>query len=520
MRDNDKELGRAVADDSGNWTFTPGTPLADGKHSFTAQPVDLAGNQGPIGGAIDFTVDTSAVVVALTRVEDNAGSVKGDLSSGQATDDTTPTLYGTATPNALVNIYDNGKLIGQVSANAQGQWNFTPGTPLSEGPHALTVTATTEAHGESEPTSQFDLLIDITAPNKGVIDSVCDDVGTLQGPIGKGGYTDDTTPTLAGRGTPGDRVTVIDNGTPIGEATVGKDGRWSFTPTTPLNDGTHNFTVVMTDPVGNSSAPSDVWPVIVDTQAPNPVVIISIMDDVGSVIGPIQRDGFTDDRRPTLHGTAEANSLVTIYIGEVAVGSVKADASGNWQLIPGIDLADGRHEFTATATDAAGNTSSPTQPWAITVDTVAPNLPVIVSVYDDAGGITGDVLHNGITDDKRPTISGTAEANSVVTVYIDGTVAGTASTDASGNWRFTPGSDLADGLHRITASPPPIPIPRATLAARPRRGTLPWIPWRQTHRSLSPLKMMSAASRATLAKMALLTTSGQPSTAPPRSTVW
>lgn len=452
VRDNGKELGRAVADDSGNWTFTPGTPLTDGKHSFTAQPVDLAGNQGPIGGAIDFTVDTSAVVVALTRVEDNAGSVTGDLSSGQATDDTTPTLYGTATPNALVKIYDNGKLIGQVSANAQGQWNFTPGTALSEGSHALTVTATTEAHGESEPTSQFDLLIDITAPNKGVIDSVSDDVGTVQGPIGKGGYTDDTTPTLSGRGTPNDKVTIIDNGTPIGEVTVGNDGRWSFTPTTPLNDGTHNFTVVMTDPVGNSSAPSDVWPVIVDTQAPNPVVLTSIMDNVGSVTGPIQRDGTTDDKRPTLNGTAEANSLVTIYIGEVAVGSVKADASGNWSFTPGSDLADGRYEFTVTATDAAGNTSYPTQPWAITVDTVAPNLPAIVRVYDDAGSITGDVLNNGITDDKRPTISGTAEANSIVTVYIDGTPAGTVRTDGSGNWSFTPGSDLADGLHRITAT--------------------------------------------------------------------
>ncbi|WP_222945058.1 Ig-like domain-containing protein, partial [Paraburkholderia sp. 31.1] len=88
------------------------------------------------------------------------------------------------------------------------------------------------------------VIVDTTPPGKPSIDEVIDDEGPIQGPVGNGESTDDTTPTLVGEGEPGDTIIVIDNGTPIGETTVDEEGNWSFTPETPLEEGEHQFTVV------------------------------------------------------------------------------------------------------------------------------------------------------------------------------------------------------------------------------------------------------------------------------------
>lgn len=51
-------------------------------------------------------------------------------------------------------------------------------------------------------------------------------------------------------------------------------------------------------------------------------------------------------------------------------------------VTPGSPLADGQHEICATWKDAAGNESAKGTVITITVDTVAPNAPVISSVDD------------------------------------------------------------------------------------------------------------------------------------------
>ncbi|WP_222945428.1 Ig-like domain-containing protein, partial [Paraburkholderia sp. UCT2] len=100
------------------------------------------------------------------------------------------------------------------------------------------------AGNESKPSEPHVVIVDTTAPDQPVIGEVTDDEGPIQGPVGNGGSTDDTTPTLVGKGEPGDTIIVIDNGTPVGETQVDEDGNWSFTPDTPLEEGEHEFTVV------------------------------------------------------------------------------------------------------------------------------------------------------------------------------------------------------------------------------------------------------------------------------------
>lgn len=70
-----------------------------------------------------------------------------------------------------------------------------------------------------------------------------------------------------------------------------------------------------------------------------------------------------------------------------------------------------------TATDAASNTSSAAS-WKIIVDSLAPTVPVITLINDDVGSITGSVANNGwVTNDNTPTISGTGEPGSLVSLY-------------------------------------------------------------------------------------------------------
>ena len=58
---------------------------------------------------------------------------------------------------------------------------------------------------------------------------------------------------------------------------------------------------------------------------------------------------------------------------------------------------------------------------------------------------------NAVTKINTPTISGTAEANSIVNVYDGETLIGTVTADGSGNWTLTPSTALVDGTHEITA---------------------------------------------------------------------
>ncbi|MBK4785076.1 MAG: hypothetical protein FT714_13110 [Pantoea sp. Pent] len=227
----------------------------------------------------------------------------------------------------------------------------------------------------------------------------------------------------------------------------------AFTPETPLNDGEHKFETVITDPAGNSSKPSDPYVVIVDTQAPNKPAITEVYDDQGDRRGPIAAGDTTDDATPTVRGTAEADSLVKIYDNGVLIGSARTDSKGNWSFEPPLPLANGAHALTAEAVDAAGNVSESSDKFEFgLISGGVPNAPAITSVMDNIGDIQGLVQKGSVTDDARPTINGTAQPNSLVTLYADGIKLGTVTADANGNWSYTPASDLRDCVHNISAT--------------------------------------------------------------------
>ncbi|QCZ38451.1 hypothetical protein FGL54_08750 [Enterobacter cloacae] len=274
--------------------------------------------------------------------------------------------------------------------------------------------------------------------------------------------TDDNKPTFTGKAEQGSTVTIYDNGQAIGSVVVtNTDGSWQYTPTTPLADGEHQFATQVTDPAGNASAIVDDITVNVSTGA-SYLQLLQVVDDVQETGGSrVLREGeVTNDSQVQLVGKATAGSTIIITdVGGVQLGTVKADANGDWEFTPLSSLSDGAHTLRITGTDPSNNPLTPID-FDLVVDTVAPVAPVITNVLDDVNPVQGSVAHGKPTNDTTPEITGTAEKGSTVNVYhqVDATtriLLGTAVADSTtGLWtlQITDANKLTEGTWNLVAT--------------------------------------------------------------------
>ncbi|HAS1742483.1 TPA: Ig-like domain repeat protein [Enterobacter hormaechei subsp. oharae] len=401
-------IGSAVVGSDGTWSLTPETPLTEGLNQLTLETQDPAGNR-VAGDAPSYDINLMIPIStqpSINSVVDNSEPHVGPLQKGDATNDTTPTLSGSAAPGDIVSILDNGKVIGSVTADSNGKWTFTPDAALADGKHTFTVTAT-DAAGNSRTSGSFPIVIDTAAPSPAENIVINDNVGDKQGPVGSGDTTDDQSPTLSGEAEPGSVVDIYDNDEKIGSVIVDDEGKWSYTPDKPLDKGDHEITTTVTDPSGNTSEPSPGISFTVDPD-PNQVTVGEVVDDQGPIVGNLKPGTVTDDVRPELSGKGKPGSTVTIKDGDDVLGSTVVDPDGNWTFTPEQDLADGNHSLTVVSKDPAGNeVTSPS--FDITVDATAPEKPVLGSATDDVGTIRGDLSNGSTTDDANPTFNGSAE---------------------------------------------------------------------------------------------------------------
>ncbi|MCS3805808.1 hypothetical protein HNO92_003051 [Chromobacterium alkanivorans] len=271
--------------------------------------------------------------------------------------------------------------------------------------------------------------------------------GTDTGSSHSDGVTSNATPTVTGTGIANSLVIIYVDGVPIDSTVADGSGAWSYSFVSSLSSGAHAITAVVSSG-GVSSGQSSAFNVVIDSSAPAAPsgVALSTGTDTGSNHG----DGITGNNRPTVTGTAEANSTVTVYVDGTAVGTATADGSGAWSYSLGSSLADGNHSIRTTSTDLAGNDSGQSTAYIITVDTVAPDSPANtgLSLATDSGSSNRD----GVTNVNRPSITGLAEAGSKVAVFIDGVQVGTATADGGGVWLFNLSQPLTDGSHSVRAT--------------------------------------------------------------------
>ncbi|NIG34833.1 hypothetical protein C1Y43_11605 [Pantoea sp. ICBG 828] len=443
---------------NGSWSWQPPFPLAEGPHNLSVRTIDRAGNVGAPSLFIvnvDLTAPDQPLIIG---VDDNAGNKTGPVSSGQQTDDRTPTLKGVAEPDSIVRLYNaQNQLIGSVKANSNGYWEITP--TLADGEHSLYVTATDGRGYVSQPSETFTLTVAddsaVPVPGKVEITHALDDAGAAQGKLLNGALTDDATPTLRGTAPAGSNVLVQYrdvNGQWVdgGYATL-SGTEWSWTPDKALGEGNWEFRAYA------GSGWTDEFTLEIDLTPQSELSITHAWDDFGINTGLLHNGAITDDRTPTLNGRAEANSLVYIHFRNALgswelLGSVQAGADGNWAYETDR-ISPGSYQFSASDNAKTHNSSSD---FALTIASETGLTPQITSAFDNEGKITGSLNSGSITDDSTPEIRGSAEANS--TVYIEYRSAGGAwqtgysvQTDHAGKWSFTPPHQLTKGEWQFIA---------------------------------------------------------------------
>ncbi|MBJ9624929.1 Ig-like domain-containing protein, partial [Burkholderia multivorans] len=148
--------------------------------------------------------------------------------------------------------------------------------------------------------------------------------------------------------------------------------------------------------------------------------------------------------------TAEGGSTINVYDGTTLLGSTTADASGNWTFTPTTGLVDGAHALTVTATDAAGNVSTPSAAFSINVDTVAPTATATLTTLTDNTGAPNDWVTGDTTPILGGTLSGALGAGEVVQVSLDGGAHWSAATVNGTNWTWYTDGVLAAADYTAT----------------------------------------------------------------------
>ncbi|BDI25071.1 BapA/Bap/LapF family large adhesin [Acinetobacter baumannii] len=418
----------AVNNGDGTWTLADNTlpVLTDGPHTITVTATDAAGNAGTDTGVV--TVDTAAPNTAGVTFTIDSVTADNVINASEAAGNVTITgvlknIPADAT-NTAVTVVINGVTYNATVDKTAGTWTVSvPGSGLTADADKTIdakVTFTDAAGNSSSVNDTQTYTLDTTAPNAPVIDPV------------------NGTDPITGTAEPGSTVTVTYPNGDTATVVAGPDGSWSV-PNPGLNDG-DEVEAIATDPAGNPSLPGTAT---VDAVGPNTDGVNFTVDSVtaDNVINASEASGNVTVTGVLKNVPADAaNTVVTVVINGQTYTATVDSTAGTWTVsVPGSDLtadADKTIDAKVTFTDAAGNSSSVNDTQTYTIDTTAPDAPVINPV--------------NATDP----ITGTAEPGSTVTVtYPDGSTT-TVVAGPDGTWTVpNPGLNDGDKVTAIATDP-------------------------------------------------------------------
>lgn len=170
---------------------------------------------------------------------------------------------------------------------------------------------------------------------------------------------------------------------------------------------------------------------VVDATAPEaPIVAITQNGKLYATTGSV----------PYFNGSAEAGSTVRLYIGDQLIATTTAGANKLWSVKSDLPFFDGMNYLvTATATDAAGNTSIKSIGMPFHIDATAPTAPTLNVALAEGS--------------NRPLLSGTGEPNTTVDLWrdSDSTKIGSAIVGGDGKWAIA-SHPLPNGTYEIIYS--------------------------------------------------------------------
>ena len=125
-------IGTAVADQTGNWSYTPTLPVADGTYKLVATETLAGGTVLPSSTPFALTIDTTAPAAPLLALAATSDSgTRGD----DITNVTTPTISGPGEVGDAVTLFDGTTQVGSGIVGQDGTWAITSGV-LAPGTHS------------------------------------------------------------------------------------------------------------------------------------------------------------------------------------------------------------------------------------------------------------------------------------------------------------------------------------------------------------------------------------------------
>ena len=435
---NGKSYSASVLAD-GTWqAVVPAADVSrweDGSLTISASAQDTSGNPVNIGTVVD--VDLAPVAISINSVTDdnvlNAAEKGQDLvlsgsSSNVEAGQTVTIIFAGKTWTTMV--------------DANGDWTCTvPAAELSglkDGDASLQVSVT-NVNGNAASSSQA-FSVDTAAPAVSI--------NTISGDNMLNAAEAAQDLTLSGTSTAeaGQTVTVTFNGNQY-TAQVQANGSWTLdVPAADLAgiaDGSAAVTATVSDKAGNPASAG--VSVLVDTTVPQITFNIVAGDDIVNIAEHGQALIVTGK----VTG-AQAGDVITLTLNGKDYTAM-LDGAGNWSVgVPAADvgaLANGDQTISATLTDKAGNSTSATH--AFDVSLTAPVIAITTLAVDDVINATEkgqDLLVSGTSNQPDGTR---------ITVTLNG-ISYAATTDASGNWSVTvPAANvsaLGEASYSVTAS--------------------------------------------------------------------
>ncbi|MEQ4802394.1 Ig-like domain-containing protein [Enterobacter hormaechei] len=408
---------------------------ADGSLTISASAQDTSGNPVNIGTVVD--VDLAPVAISINSVTDD--NVLNAAEKGQDL-----VLSGSSSnveAGQTVTIILAGKT-WTTTVDANGDWTCTvPAADLSglkDGDASVQVSVT-NVNGNAASSSQA-LSVDTAAPAV--------TINTISGDNMLNAAEAAQDLTLSGTSTAeaGQTVTVTFNGNQY-TAQVQANGNWTLdvpaADMAGITDGSAAVTVTVSDKAGNPASAGA--SVLVDTTVPQITFNIVAGDDIVNIAEHGQALIVTGK----VTG-AQAGDVITLTLNGKDYTAM-LDGAGNWSVgVPAADvgaLANGDQTISATLTDKAGNSTSATHAFDVSLTT--PVIAINTLAVDDVINATEkgqDLLISGTSNQPDGTR---------ITVTLNG-ISYAATTDASGNWSVTvPAANvsvLGEASYSLTAS--------------------------------------------------------------------
>lgn len=433
------------ADENGNWavdlkTATPSSGTLPATGLSDTNSLEVVGSNKGVQSTLPLTTlhfdDTPPASAEVLPVAGDNIITGPEKAAGV-------TITGRAEANGWVEL-KLGTASQRVAVDDKGNWSVTlPSAelPTEDGSYTLSATAI-DAAGNRAPEVTSKVIMNTTG------------TAAIIGTISEDGYVnakEAAAPVkVMGTAAPNSKVALwlTDEKNPLAEVQADANGKWEAGVPLPagLADGKHALSVTTTNAQGNTATSKAEF--TLDKTPPAPAANLKLEGNDTTITSTEAKNGVS------LSGTGEAGTKVTVSIGGGKTQTATVGANGGWKVefkegdlpMPGQGNSTNT-AFNVVLQDKAGNDS------AVATQNVTLQGPLLPLGKPIISTIAGDDIINAAEAQGAVSVSGIADAGSIVHVKLGNTPVPDVTADANGRWtaQLTNLARVPDGSYDVTA---------------------------------------------------------------------